>query len=185
MNAALEREIKLRFASVDEARRAVVALGAPLVRNRRLQQDALLDTVDGALAGCRSALRIRTEDGGCRLTFKGPPLASPMKLREELETEVADATILREVLARLGFRVWFHYEKYREEFRLQDLIVAIDDTPIGAYVELEGHEDAIMRTAAALGRGPADFIVASYHRLYASECAVRGTRADAMVFEAS
>lgn len=179
---ALEREVKLRFASADEARHAIVALGATLERSRRLQRDALLDTDDRALAAHRSALRIRRDDDECRLTFKGPPLASAMKLREELETAVADAAIVRDLLARLGFRVWFEYEKYREEFRLRKLIVAIDDTPIGTYVELEGPEDDIRRTAAALGRSPADFIVASYHTLYMQHCATRGAAGTAMHF---
>ena len=39
----LEREIKLRFGSAREAREAVLALGASMVRERRFQDDALFD----------------------------------------------------------------------------------------------------------------------------------------------
>ena len=43
MSAMLEREIKLRFTSAQEAREAVLALGAAPVRGRRFQDDALFD----------------------------------------------------------------------------------------------------------------------------------------------
>jgi hypothetical protein len=45
----IEREIKLRFASAEQARRAVLNAGATPVRERRLQEDCLLDTRDMAL----------------------------------------------------------------------------------------------------------------------------------------
>ena len=43
MATTLEREVKLRFDSVEEAREAVQATGATPLRCRRLQEDALLD----------------------------------------------------------------------------------------------------------------------------------------------
>src|SRR5690242_15316455 len=41
---SLEREIKLRFSSANEAREALLAAGAMPLYGRRLQEDALLDT---------------------------------------------------------------------------------------------------------------------------------------------
>ncbi len=92
MSSALEREIKLRFEHVAAARAAVAAAGARPRRARRLQQDALLDTEDGLLRASRSALRVRSEDGQTVLTFKGPVRPATMKLREEVETAVADGS---------------------------------------------------------------------------------------------
>ena len=43
---SLEREVKLRFDSVEEARRAVIAAGCTPRLGRRLQADAMLDTDD-------------------------------------------------------------------------------------------------------------------------------------------
>jgi hypothetical protein len=63
-------------------------------------------------------------------------------------------------------RVWFRYQKYREEFSTPGVVVAIDETPVGTYVELEGDEDAILTMTTALGRSPADFIIDSYYRLF-------------------
>jgi adenylate cyclase class 2 len=163
---ALEREIKLRFDSVEQARAAVLATSATPLLGRRLQEDSLLDTESEDLRRRRCVLRVRVENGKSRLTFKGPVQPSTMKLREEIETVVGDGEILVRVFEELGLHVWFRYEKYREEFAHEDVIVAIDETPVGVFVEIEGSETGIMSMAAALGRSPADYIADSYRALF-------------------
>jgi adenylate cyclase class 2 len=179
----LEREIKLRFRDAAEARDAVIRAGATPMRARRLQEDALLDTDDERLRRQRCVLRVRVESGKSILTFKGPSQPSVMKLREELETIVGDGTVLVSVFEALGFHVWFRYEKYREEFAIDDVIVAIDETPVGTFVELEGGERGIQEMAVALGRGPADYLVDSYRRIYILECEARGVAPADMLFD--
>jgi len=116
------------------------------------------------------------------VTFKGPMQASRMKLRQEIETTVADLPALLRLLEELGFRAWFRYEKYREEFQLPDTIVAVDETPIGTFVELEGTEAGIDAAARALGRNGDDYVVDSYRTLFEQDCRQRGVPATDMVF---
>jgi adenylate cyclase class 2 len=163
---SLEREVKLRFDSVEEARRAVIAAGCTPRLGRRLQADALLDTDDEQLRRRRCVLRVRVENGKSRVTFKGPVQPSTMKVREEDETLVGDGEVLLKIFRELGLHVWFRYEKYREEFSHEDVIVAIDETPVGVFVEIEGCEQGIETAATALGRSQADFIVDSYRSLF-------------------
>jgi adenylate cyclase class 2 len=173
----LEREIKLRFASAEEAHAAIVATGATPMLGRRLQEDSLLDTDDEQLRRRRCVLRVRVENGKSRLTFKGPVQPGAMKVREEVETVVGDGSILLRVLEELGLHVWFRYEKYREEFAHEDVIVAIDETPVGVFVEIEGGEQGIAAMAEALGRTPADYILDSYRGLflqYRDACGLTG-----------
>ena len=118
----------------------------------------------------RSVLRVRQESGTSLLTFKGPVQPSAMKLREELETVVGDGTLMLRLLEELGFRVWFRYQKYREEFVLDDVIVAIDETPVGTYVEIEGGERGIAAATEALGRSPSDYLLDSYRGLFVRHC---------------
>ncbi|MDA1184321.1 MAG: class IV adenylate cyclase [Acidobacteria bacterium] len=162
----IEREVKLRFDSPDQARAAILATGATLLRDRRLQEDALFDTDDEVLQGQHSALRLRTETGTSLLTFKGPVAADTMKVRDEYETEVGSHVVMTQVLAALGLHVWFRYEKYREEYTAKDVIVALDETPVGTYIEIEGDEHGILAMTRALGRTPEDFILQSYRRLF-------------------
>jgi adenylate cyclase class 2 len=179
----LEREIKLRFDSVAAAREAIRRTGATPLRGRRMQEDCLLDTADEVLRHRRCVLRIRMELGHSLLTYKGPVQPSPMKLREERETVASDGEALLYLFEQLGFTVWFRYQKYREEFGSADAIIALDETPIGAFVEIEGSETAIQEIAAALGRSTADYISDSYRGLYVQHCEQHGLERRDMVFE--
>lgn len=179
----IEREVKLPFDSAETARAAVLAAGGTPLRDRRLQEDCLLDTPDGRLRSRGTALRLRMEAGKSRVTFKGPVTPGVMKVREELETLVGDGEVLLGIFDELGFRPWFRYQKYREEFSLLDVIVAVDETPMGAYVELEGSEEGIDAAAARLGRTRADYLVQSYHTLFALHRRRSGEQASDMLFE--
>lgn len=183
MENMLEREVKLRFPDAAAARAAILACGATPLRGRRLQEDVLLDTSDELLRKRRSVLRVRMEIGRSLLTYKGPVQPSPMKLREERETVVADGETMTYILAQLGFRPWFTYQKYREEFGCESATIALDETPIGTFVEVEGSEAAITAVAAGLGLGPKDFLNDSYRGLYVQDCEAKGLPVGDMVFE--
>jgi adenylate cyclase class 2 len=112
------------------------------------------------------------------LTYKGPVQAGGgeasfhgrrYKIREEHEVRVEDAAALVRVFEGLGLRSWFRYEKYRSTYRLpgfNGLVVELDETPIGDFLELEGDCAAIDRCAALLGFRPANYIVKSYGALF-------------------
>ena len=179
----VEREIKLRYDSVESARAAVLAAGATPLRGRRLQEDALLDTDDESLRRRRCVLRVRLENGKSRITFKGPVQPSEMKLRDELETIIGDGVLLLRIFEELGFHVWFRYEKYREEFSHEEVIVAIDETPVGVFVEIEGSEQGISTMARALGRRPDDYVLDSYRGLFLKYREQYGLDGTDMVFD--
>ena len=183
MTVMIEREIKLHFDNPDEARHAILAAGATPLRGRRLQEDSLLDTDDGRLVRQRCVLRIRTENGRSLMTFKGPAQPGSMKIREEHETVVADGQVLLTVFEQLGLHVWFRYEKYREEFAAADVTVALDETPVGIYVEIEGAERGILAMTQALGRTPADFLLDSYRSLFLQHREQYGLSGSNMVFD--
>ncbi len=183
MTVMLEREIKLQFANPDEARAAIIRTGATPIRGRRFQEDCLLDVASEDLRHRRCVLRIRIEQGKSLLTFKGPVQPSPMKLREEIETVVGDGDALLHLFEELGYSPWFRYQKYREEFGYADVIIALDETPIGTFVEIEGGEQGITDMAAALGRRPSDYIVDSYRTLFCQYRDRHGLAASDMLFD--
>jgi adenylate cyclase, class 2 len=113
-------------------------------------------------------------------------------VREEIEVEVADAAILSKVFEGLGMRGWFRYEKYRTTFRLpgskawaKGLLIELDETPIGTFVELEGPPAAIDRAALELGYSKRDYILKNYLVLYVEECRRLGKVPSDLVFAAS
>src|SRR3954469_14916968 len=179
----IEREIKLRYDLVESARAAVLAAGGTPLLGRRLQEDALLDSEDESLRRRQCALRIRVENGKSRITFKGPVQPSDMKVRDEFETIVGDGVWLLRVFEELGFHVWFRYEKYREEFCHEEVIVAVDETPVGVFVEIEGSEQGITTMATLLGRRAEDYVVDSYRGLFLKYREEAGLKGPDMLFD--
>lgn len=181
-----EVEIKLALTSAAAARRRLVRYGFRAIKRRTLQSDAILDTAAGRLRRAGALLRLRRAGRCGWLTFKGRAITGRHKSREEIELAV-DSNALSQIeliLARLGFRPVFRYEKYRTEYRRgrQGGVVALDETPIGAFLELEGPPGWIDRTARELGFTPADYITATYAELYVQDCKRRGVKPGHMLF---
>lgn len=178
----IEQEVKLRFASVEAARRSVEATGARLVVSRRLIDDRLFDTEDGHLRRAGCALRVRRDGPRACFTFKGPVQPGPVKSREEIETAVGDAEVAEALFRALGFRRWFRAEKYRADYAIGDAVVTVDEAPIGVFVEIEAAPDEIDRIAVLLGKSRDDYVLESYPKLYVQWCEGKGVTPADMVF---
>jgi adenylate cyclase class IV len=145
--------------------------------------------------GARSKAVART-----LLTFKSPPEELAIgdvgpgagrrhKVREEIETELIDGATIRRIFEGLGLRGWFRYEKYRTTYVLpsrhawaKGLLIEVDETPIGTFVELEGQSAAIDRAAEELGYSTRDYVLKNYLVLYVEECKRRGEQPKDMLF---
>ena len=164
---AEEVEVKLPCADLDSIRKALAERGGKPVAERHEEVNDLFDDAERRLSAKGTALRLRRASGRVLLTYKGPArFISGVKVREERETEVADAEAIRAILAGLGLAPTFRYEKRREEWLFEGCAVALDETPIGRFVEVEGEPTAIRRAVAALGLDFSEAIPYSYARLY-------------------
>lgn len=177
---ANETEIKLPVGDVRSARTMLRAAGFRVSKRRVFEANTVFDTGDLALRKSQQLLRLREAGGVATLTYKGPPLPSRHKSREEIETEMTRAGEFASILERLGFRRVWRYEKYRTEYRQErgGGVATLDETPIGVFVELEGNSRWIDRTARGLGFKPEEYILSSYGRLFQD----RGKKAGDMVF---
>ena len=135
------------------------------------------------------------------LTFKSPPdqlaigpaTASPTdrryKVREEIELALTDPASLQRIFEGLGLKGWFRYEKFRTPYRLparlswaKGLIIDLDETPIGNFVELEGPGPAIDQAARALGFSSRDYVLKNYLVLYLDDCKRQNLQPSHMLF---
>ena len=202
---ASEREIKLRAGNFEAMKLSLEHMGARPVGTgdgRVHEWNMIFDTAGQELAKKGQLLRIRQEtansgNGKARfiLTLKKPSENAERdgyghKVREEIETEVEDGDALRRVMEGLGMNAWFSYEKYRTTMKLPsseawatDLLIELDETPIGTFLELEGPAEAIDRAARELGYSKEDYITNSYLGLYLDECRRRGESPRNMVFD--
>jgi adenylate cyclase class 2 len=206
---AKETEIKLHISDLKGFERKLKKMGAKTVGSgdgRVHELNTIFDTPEGGLAKHGQLLRIRTETAGRKgkaggakrivLTFKQPMVrgvdeeGGRFKVREETETELTDSGALTKIFEGLGMRGWFSYEKYRTTWKLgakerwaKDLLIEVDETPVGTYVELEGPPEAIDRAAEAFGFSRRDYLVKNYLTLYAEDCRRKGTAPGNMLFE--
>lgn len=182
-----EVEIKLVVHDPRALRRRLVALGFQRASKRQFERNLLYDFPDRELRKAGSLVRLRFAGGRSLLTFKGPRLQKGrFKERQEIECRVSDGQEMGLVLEALGLRVAFRYEKYRTVYRKRrDTVqgeITFDETPIGAYVEIEGPRRWIDRVAKALGYREEDYVSASYGRLYLGWCEAHGCEPSDMVF---
>ncbi len=181
-SSPIETEVKIRMGEgAAAARHMIESHGFQMTEDRTLQVDQVFDFSDFALRQSGRLLRVRSENAGDSgiLTYKGPAAQGGLhKSREELETTLGNRAMLELTLDRLGFVPTFRYEKYRTTFRSvlrssadqeaadERGLIALDETPIGVFLELEGPAYWIDRTAVRLGFSPEEYITFSYARLY-------------------
>lgn len=163
-----EREVKFYLSDLRAFDRALESVGAELVHARTHEINLRFDTPAGSLAREDKVLRLRS-DQTASLTFKAPDEngEGEVLVRREIEVQVADFERARDLLEALGYEVAVVYEKYRTVFGFQNLEVTRDEMPFGAFTELEGPDDASIRSAArALGLGWEARIHESYLALF-------------------
>jgi adenylate cyclase class 2 len=163
-----ETEIKLPVPGVREAKNLLYRAGFRVHKRRTFEDNLVLDSPHRNLRKRAELLRIREAGGKTVVTYKGRPLRSRHKSREELEFEASSTGAVNAVFERLGFGQVFRYQKYRTEYKQpgNSGIATLDETPVGIYLELEGSPRWIDRTAAKLGFTERDYITESYARLY-------------------
>lgn len=177
----MERELK--FADVDHEalRDRLRALEAEPKGPKSFEDNWIYDR-DGELQESSRLLRLRVDRRGARVTFKGPAsYDGRVKVRQEIETAVADLEQMRSLLEALGYELVRRYQKYREEWELGSIVIAIDHTPIGDFAEFEG--EGCETVARRCGLDAANAERRNYLRLYADYLEEHPDAPRDMVFE--
>ena len=163
----LEQEMKIAVPSLGPVRRCLAERGAVLVHPIALEDNWVLDDATRSLSAAGRLLRLRHFGGRATLTLKGEArFFGGVKSRVEIETEVGNAEHGLGILAGLGFAPVRRYQKRRETYSLDRVIVALDETPMGAFVELEGQAEQLPAAAFALDLDPLTAAVGTYLDLW-------------------
>lgn len=164
--AGLETEVKLRVADLAAVGARLAELGFALRTPMQAEESVLWDRA-GELLGRGCALRLRRYAGRAWVTFKGARIDHPeLKIRPEHETAVEDPAAFAAILAALGYQPVQRMAKARAVRVREGLVACLDDTPLGAFLELEGAPEAIHAAMAELGIGPEAIEPRSYPALY-------------------
>jgi adenylate cyclase class 2 len=163
----IETELKIPVRDLDSIRTQLEQSKGRRVREANRETNALFDTKSRTLMAKGHALRLRRVAGQAILTLKGPArYLGPIKRRTELEVEVGDAETLSAMLRMLGFEIAVRYEKDREVWSLGAVEVALDRTPMGDFVEIEGPPGTLPGVASELGLDLSSAVQGSYLSLW-------------------
>jgi adenylate cyclase, class 2 len=162
-----ELEVKFYVRALGALEKRLQALGARQEQPRTYEANLRFDTPEGRLTAQRQVLRLR-QDSAARLTFKGPGReVDGIQQRQELEFVVSDYAAAQAFLEALGYQVAWMYEKYRQVYALDPVLVTLDETPFGSFVEIEGPDgESIRQAAAELGLDWEKRILDSYAALF-------------------
>ncbi len=165
-DSGMERELKFAHIELGAIRERLEAIEAENQSSPSLEDNWVLDRND-ELGTSDRLLRLRICRGATYLTFKGPSsFEGRTRVRSEHEVKVANPETMRSILEAVGFQVVRRYQKYREEWRLGSVMIALDHTPMGDFAEFEG--DGCERVAKRCGLDPEKAERRNYLRLYAA-----------------
>ena len=148
----MDQEIEVKFLLKDLTAliQKIDQLDLSCTQKRVHEFNLRYDLPDGRLVTKKQVLRLR-QDTQALLTFKGPGvLDEGVLLRKEIEVSVSDFDTARRLLEALGYQVIMMYEKYRANYLMDGVILSVDETPFGLFIELEGESPAQVKSAASL-----------------------------------
>ncbi|HEX3580523.1 MAG TPA: class IV adenylate cyclase [Thermoanaerobaculia bacterium] len=182
---AQEIEVKFPLQNRPELTRKLYELGAQRLYPETFEDNIVLDR-RGELRTKGALLRVRKFGKYALATFKGPMAieVGGIKTREEVQTGVESFELAIQLFDSLGFKPVFRYQKYREVWRVREVEVVLDRTPIGDYFEIEGPIETIRTIAGELGMSFEQAIRLTYADLYRQARRTRADLPEHMVFPA-
>jgi len=179
---AQEIEVKFPLRDRNELLRKLHDIGAQRLYPETFEDNIVLDR-RGELRTKGALLRVRRFGKYSIATYKGPmSIEGGIKSRDEVQTGVESFELAIQLLDALGYKPTFRYQKFREVWRLRDVEVVLDRTPIGEYFEIEGPIDTIRTIAAELGMNMDNAIRQTYADLYRQARRTRPDLGENMVF---
>jgi adenylate cyclase class 2 len=180
----MPQEIEVKFALKDrnELVRKLHDIGGQRLYPETFEDNIVLDR-RGELRTKGSLLRVRKFGKYSIATYKGPmSIEGGVKSREEVQTGVESFERAIQLFDALGYKPVFRYQKFREVWRIKDVEVVLDRTPIGDYFEIEGAMDVIRGIASDLGMNMDQAIRQTYADLYRVARRTRPDLGENMIF---
>lgn len=179
---AQEIEVKFPLRNRAELVRKLQDIGGQRVYAETFEDNIVLDR-RGELRTKGALLRVRKFGKYSLVTYKGPfSIEGGIKSREEVQTGVESFEMAIELLDALGYKPAFRYQKFREVWRVREVEVVLDRTPIGEFFEIEGPVDVIRTISHELGMNMDQAIRQTYADLYRQARRTRNDLPENMVF---
>lgn len=182
---SIEIERKYLDVDFDSLRESLVQRGAEY-KGRRFESNMLFDNPDRICEKEDRVIRLRINETPQLIsnifTIKWPQEnetkeIAGVKIREELEIDIAQPDVFIRMLEQMGFKMVLCYEKIRESWQLpyhdsqtdEQVKIELDRLPFCNAVEIEASYKAIDHFSNVLGLDKFKISTTSYTKLY-KEC---------------
>jgi adenylate cyclase class 2 len=139
----LEIECKFQVADRDSLKNRILSLGGVFLQNE-IHRDTYLRHPSRDFRVTDEALRIRELNGKPLITYKGPRLPGPVKIRPEIELPLVSDTVESwlSIWQHLGFEIVARVSKIRSVYKIstheRELTITMDCVEgVGEYAEIE------------------------------------------------
>jgi len=166
MKEYIEKEIKVKLenplAVIDQLRRSgALFLGGALEKTVRFDTDNLDYEKNGKFIRCRSGF-----SNTITLKEKIKDASTNVRARKETEFEIEDIDKMQYILETLGLTYTRTMEKYRQQWKFNNVSITIDELCFGIFMEIEGEESEIYKTCEILGINADETILVTYWDLW-------------------
>ncbi len=164
----MEVEAKFKVDRPEDLRKKIAKRGKFL--KKKLEEDVYFNSPFRDFRKSDEALRVRRDEEGVTITYKGPKVDDETKTREEIKLKVEDFEKAVKLLEKLGFKRVREVKKVRELFEVDGVLVCLDEVfGLGSFVEFEVEsedvslaKERIFKLAEELGFRREDSIRVSY-----------------------
>ena len=135
----LEIEVKFQIDDLQAIRDRLVQIGAQGER-RVFETNIRYEDPHKGLLSKNCLLRLRRDTRNI-LTYKSkaPQPDKRYKIHTEIEVEVSSFESMQQILESLGYHQAQVYEKWRETYRLEEVVFCLDTMPFGTFLEIESN----------------------------------------------
>lgn len=132
----IEVEVKFQIDNIKEVEEEIEKFAQLIVE--KTESDTYFNSPWKDFRESDEALRIRKDDEGVTVTYKGPKIDSRTKSREEVKVNIDDYHSGIQLLKGLGFTPFGEVVKNRRIFDLEGATVSIDRVEnLGDFMEIE------------------------------------------------
>ncbi len=132
-------EIEIKILEIDKDRiiKRIKSLGGRLIEEG-VMRSFIFDTEKKELKHSGKLLRLRDLNNKKTITYKKAKEQGTIKVRKEIETEIADIQNMKDILEGIGMVQVAEDLRYRTSFKLKDSRIEIDEyKDIPVYLEIE------------------------------------------------
>jgi adenylate cyclase class 2 len=146
----LEFELKIRVPSLDPVRKRLMENDARFCGSEH-EHDIYFNAPHRDFGVTDESIRVRYSNTTTVVTYKGAKIKTyGLKAREELNVVIDSGEVFEQMLDRLGFTRAAEVNKWRENYRLSDAGIMLDEVEdLGTFVEIEIMSDNEISDTAA------------------------------------